>query len=526
MILNLDNTYLDFQSSDFTFNQESAQADTFLLNGTLRFSLTSFWEFFVSSTTTQYAAVDPVAVQLLVDGKPYGPVMDITSYASPYSAAFSNTAPVSAVVTFDNVKIYGVTSTPELIGFRVYVDSNYDGGMYNISLPFQNSGVIVTNKNIVSWTTQPTIDFVRESTSSDADLSNLGQLFQNGLFNGNGVPFLDIVNSFLEDGLFDSNGESLLTKIFNSNFVGAGNDFLNPLGSISTITNNTSLVNLVRVGFLGISNNLKNYLTNQNANGLDFLGPLGTQSSTTGLLSLLNVNRVGFLGLSANLKNLLSTQNSSGLDFLGPLGSVSNSSGTLSLVNLARVGFLGLNERLQIESNQVESLVSTFSNYIRNSSFSWREYNLETHELDAAQSLTGQNQFMNTAFQSIEENLGRLAYVFASDDELELRDSADPGVASFKDAFGGGAKAKDIGQMKNTFNDVEAMFDTGFSINDFFGSLNSDSSWSAWFTSTTASALDATPTVMSVRGEDTYNHQAYYDHLAEVEALRNREEGN
>lgn len=112
VILNLDNTYLDFQSSDFTFNQESAQADTFLLNGTLRFSLTSFWEFFVSSTTTQYAAVDPVAVQLLVDGKPYGPVMDITSYASPYSAAFSNTAPVSAVVTFDNVKIYGVTSTP------------------------------------------------------------------------------------------------------------------------------------------------------------------------------------------------------------------------------------------------------------------------------------------------------------------------------------------------------------------------------------------------------------------------------
>lgn len=526
--------YFDFQSSALNYTQTSAQADTFVLNGALSFVLSSYWDIRGGASTYRYAAVDPVGVQLLVDGKPYGDVFPISSYSSPYTAAFSTAAPTTATVQFNNVKIYGVTATPELIGFRVYVGSNYSGGSYSYG---NASGLIINYTNSFSWSSQPTIQFVRESTSSDQDLSNLGQLLQGGLFNGNGVPLLDVVNSFLEDGLFDSNGTSLLNSIFSSLFLqsSSGWYYLAGSGVVGVSTNPISITNFISEGFLGLRSILlsqfqtpeQSTLLSSNGQALSYDAPfsferlvrngflglrsLMVDSNGTSFLKSINSTISSIYSNSNSLLTYLTQSSSSGIPFLSSSGVQSSTTSVLSIANIVRQGFLGFSQNIK-----------DFNSYLEDSSFSWQSYNLDTHELDSVQTLTGQNQLFQTAFQSIEENLGRLTYVFASDDELELRDEADPGVASFKDAFGGGAKAKDIGQMKNTFNDVETMFDTGFSINDFFDSLGSDDSWLSWFSAETAYALDSTPAVMTVGDEDPYNHQAYQDHLAAVEAIRNR----
>lgn len=452
----LNNTYFDFQSSEFVFSQESAGADTFYLNGTLRFLLSSYWLFVSDSNYQFYAALDPVGVQFLVDGKPYGDIFDITSYSSAFTSAFTG-SPSTATVTFDNVKIYGVESAPELIGFRVYVDSNYAGG--SKSFGGGSSSMFVSHSNTLNWTLQPEITFVREGTASDLDLSAILEALKTGLFNSNNVPFLDVVVSFLQDGLFSSNGTSYLYSLLSS----------------------------VNNGFF-------------NSNGLSYLGNIDYT------LDRFYKDSDYYLDLLTFLKR----------------GKMLNSDGTIYdlgdtqtyFVSAVRHGFLGLSQNIK-----------DFNSYLEDSIFSWQNYNLETHELDSAQSLTGQNALFGTAFQSIEENLGRLTYVFASDDEIELRDEADPSVNQFRDSFGGGASVSDVAQMKSTFDDVETLLDTGFDIDDLFDSFNDDSSWLSWFTVDTASSLDSTPSVLTVGDDDPYNHYAYQEHLQAVQALRNRGEG-
>lgn len=415
-----ENTYFDFQSSYFVFEQNVSNADTFVLNGTFTFSLQNLWAVTQSSVTSFYGALDPIGIQLLVDGRPFGNIITDFSYNSPFNGAFGG-SPANATVTFNGFEVYGVESAPELIGFRIYVSSNYVGSNRSLTSDSPLASIEISNSlRIVSY---PSISYVKESTSSDENLSGI----------------LDVLNSIYVQ-LFDSSYSlSWLERIFNQ---------------------------------LRDSSN----------------------------------NRSWFASLSDKL-----TQSNQPL--LGDNGAIFSGTYSYSLAHIARNGFLGL-------ATFLRPLESAVNDYV----FSWRNYNLDTHSLDSPQSITGQNSFFQNAFQSIEENLGRLTYVFASDDEIELRDEASPSVDQFKESFGGGASASDILEIADSVGEVQGMFYTGFGVNDLWDSLKGESWWS-WFTTENALAIDSTGYITPVSDVDPYNMQTYYDHINEVNQIRDREEG-
>lgn len=446
---NTDSSYFDFQSSNFVFDQQSPQANTFYINGNLTFSLRNLWNFNGSDpsgsvkTASWYLASDPLAVQLVIDGQAYGDIIDVTSYSSLFTALYNGGIPTDATVTFDNMKVYYQGDTPDMIGFRVYTGSAFVDGQYTYG---NFIAVEVTNSITLRFSEMPDITFVQEGGDGYAgDLSGI-QGVLNSVLSAIQSGF-----SSLHSLMVDSSGTSWLSTI-SSNLVSFGR-YLNDYGGFGSSSTGLSIGTLVRAGFAG----------------------LGQMASASGR-------------------------------YLNDYGGFGNSTDRLPLGALVRAGFAGL-----------ASLENKSQSYVADAVFPWQSYNMETHQLNAATSITGQNNLLLTAFQSMEDKLGRLAYVFGSDEDLKLKDSADPGTDAFRESFGGGASLSDIGDAAELTTSVPKLMDSGFDFGDAIEEIGGNDDFLSWFTAETWAALDSTGNVAAA---DSGYLSDYYDNLRKVELKR------
>lgn len=498
--------YFDFQSSNILFDQSSSAADTFYLNGSLSFYLRNQWSF-VSGTSDYddvsfFRASDPLAVQLLINGKPYGDIVDVTTYTSPFTATHVG-SPALATVTFDNLKVYYQGDTPELIGFRIYTGSAYGQSSY-----LYGDYEILTLQNLISfqWTQQPDITFVQENTGSDytGDLSGIQSVLSSvsqkltNIFNqltdasNSNTPYLFTIRN-------------TLNSIKDYLLVNAGTWLLDGNGSFIQIDSSWSLDSVIASGFMGIARQLKNSAgTSYLALTYDRLGNIFNQltDSSLGNTPYLYTIREQITYAASRL------QLSSNSYILNSDGSTYQTTAPWSLTSVVNSGLMGL-----------ASLSRNAQSYVANTVFPWRSYNMDTHQLNAATNVTGQNNLFFTAFQSIEDKLGRLAYVFGSDEDLKLKDEADPGTDAFRENFGGGLSLGQISDGKDVVEGVSGLLDSGYSFGDAFTEIAGED-FLFWFSPECAAALDSTGSVMALDDSDPYNMQPYYDHVQKVKEKR------
>lgn len=653
--------YFDFQSSDLLFDQTSADANTFYLNGSLKFKLSNLWVFDDgtgdSGDVSFYRASDPLAVQLLIDGKPYGDIVDVSSYTSPFTAVNVG-YPATATVNFDNLKVYYQGVTPELIGFRVYTGSSFASSQHT----YQEYNLMAL-QNLISfdWTQQPDITYAQENADSDytGDLSGIGNSL--GVMN----TVLDAINSAVT-GLYNAfyattqsiylsydgsqattDSRVSLTYLMRQGFLGlralltgpsgvewfdllhqelkknnttlstflaefyikANNIYLDYKGDQATTSANVSLGYVIRQGFLGLRallidpsgnewfSTLSGNVTDQTSTvhqdltsifnelfagaGSIYLSYDGSQATAESKVAIPFLLRQGFLGLRGLLTDSSGNEWLDGIyasltsefpvTYLGFSGEIFNSAQSVDLNFLARMGFMGLQalltnssgkEWLDIMSQQLDQLhddllteekaiflgyngnqfstqhaenvtyiarqgfmgVKTLMDkqyaYLADTVFPWRSYNLDTHELNAATDVTGQNNLFYTAFQSMEDKLGRLAYVFGSDEDLKLKEESDPGTVAFRENFGGGLSLGQISDGADVVEGVSGLFNSGYSFGDAFTEISSEAGFFVWFTPECAAALDSTGSVMTLDDSDPYNMQLYYDHVQKVKEKR------
>lgn len=173
-----DSTYFDFSSSDIAFTQSTSDANKFLLNGTFNFTFGSFWNLYNSTTgktvKTFNLALYPVAVQPLIDGKPYGDPVDITTYTNGFTGLIYG-SPSAATVSFSNYSFYFTGEDPELFGFRIYVDCDYNSTEV---LTSQTGSFIIYATNSLSWTQQPTISFSVSDSGIYGQLDDIKNLMR------------------------------------------------------------------------------------------------------------------------------------------------------------------------------------------------------------------------------------------------------------------------------------------------------------------------------------------------------------
>lgn len=433
---NTDSSYFDFQSSNFVFDQQSPQANTFYINGNLTFSLRNLWNFNGSDssgavkTASWYLASDPLAVQLVIDGQAYGDIIDVTSYTSLFTALYNGGIPTNATVTFDNMKVYYQGDTPDMIGFRVYTGSAFVDGQYTYG---DFITVEVTNTITFRFSEMPDITFVQEGGDGYAgDLSGISSLLSS----------IKTSLSNIYSELVDTYATSFLYWIEYDLTASSGWGYVNAEGGYSTLKSDIGITNLLNYGLLGMRSLLVN--------------PSGTE---------------WFSVVHSDLTSLLSS-------------------------------------------------LSAFSSYISSAVFPWQSYNMETHQLNTATNITGQNNLFFTAFQSMEDKLGRLAYVFGSDEDLALKDQADPGTDAFRENFGGGLSLGQISDGKDVVEGVTGLFDSGYDFGDAFSEISGESMFTMWFSAENAAVIDSTGSLMVLDDSDPYNMQIYYDRLQEVAGKR------
>lgn len=463
-----DNAYFDFQHSGLTFTQESSDSDTFIVNGTLTFQayLKGLITLNSGTTVTRYAPFIPVGIQFLVDGAPVGDVISVdydTTDSTTMTSWTSTVQPSAESIAFADYKIYDIDSRPELIGVRVYVELV---GSNTGSFAFSTSNTVATIDYTVWAGINPlalSIDYVDTSAGVDysVDLSAISGILTSI------YTQLVTANSSLSSVI--SGIDDMITA------QGTGNSYL------------SSAVNYLK-------------------STVSYLGSISSElTATKGVLS--NVyTRLG------NMLDVLTDSKAIQSDTLTAVGEFDDNVTALLTASDGTEWFSYVNNNLIL-----------LYRYFANASFSWTPFDMSIGSLSGSASATGQNEFMQDAFQSIEDKLGRLAFVFASDDDIELKLEADPASDAFRDTFGGGASASDIIEISSTVGEVQVMFDSGFSVADLWQSLSGES-WRSWFTSENAQALDSTGSPAAIDDEDPFNMQTYYDHLQAVEEIRSREE--
>lgn len=533
--------YFDFQSSNIAFDQQDANANTFYINGTLTFNLRNLWSLNGTyETTSFYLASDPLAVQLLIDGKAYGDIIDVTNYTSPFTALYNGGVPTNASVTFNNLKVYYQGDTPDMVGFRVYTGSAFTDGQYNYNSGGDFVGVDVTNTVTMRFSDLPDITFVQEGGDGYAgDLSGIS-----GVLNTISSSISTLLNQFSFRDVFSlsdtgkingSGGVKYFTTIVKDGFLGLRSLLadssvysLSAGGGVDGSGAQKSLFFVVREGLLGLRSLMVDssgtswlmdlYNTTFLPSGSAILNPDGSVYAIPSTMLFPRLIAYGFLGLrslmvdssgSSWLSQIYNSLGESAVASLSEDGSINRQGVYKDIFYIVRHGFLGL-----------ASLSRDAQSYVADTVFPWQSYNMDTHQLNAATNITGQNNLFFTAFQSMEDKLGRLAYVFGSDEDLQLKDEADPGTDAFRENFGGGLSLGQISDGADVVKGVNGLFDSGYSFGDAFTEIANEDGFLLWFSAETAAALDSTGSVMALDDSDPYNMQIYYDHIQTVKEKR------
>lgn len=155
-------------------------------------------------------------------------------------------------------------------------------------------------------------------------------------------------------------------------------------------------------------------------------------------------------------------------------------------VSLVRHGFLGM--RSLISGSETDNIYSLTL---------W-DNNNESSTVNA----TGLGPMLRVALGNVGENLAKLAFMFAADDDVQLKADSQPVLDEVTDTvFGSGSgKVKldvsNVSDLTGMSDDVLGYFETGGQIGDINTVVNNDSTW-LWFTSQTAADLDTTGSSLS-----------------------------
>lgn len=130
---------------------------------------------------------------------------------------------------------------------------------------------------------------------------------------------------------------------------------------------------------------------------------------------------------------------------------------------------------------------------------------------------TGLGPLLNTQLSNIGENLGHLAYMFASDDDIKLKLDSQPLLdeadSFFDESLDSNVKvsADNIGSLKNYVGEASDILDTGTDADDFFSVVSNQNSW-LWFSAESAADLNTVPMTVSELDVDFY-HSDFSENL-------------
>lgn len=219
---------------------------------------------------------------------------------------------------------------------------------------------------------------------------------------------------------------------------------------------------------------------------LSFTGEVGQIGRRVSTLELLDN---GFLGLARRMDMYFL---SSGVRFLDNDGSENVSGVQVTPISTLVNGFLGLANRLS--GNDRATTFSFLPKDVTQAAVSVSVDNL----LDAI-------GFVGTELQN---PLQRLAFVFASDQDLSIRDDVSDNVDSaqgnfFKPGSGGSVNPDNIGDAAGLSSGFKDSLSSPVSVGDFFTQFNSDSNYS-YFSEQSRADLDTVSSPVSISDIDSF----------------------
>lgn len=258
----------------------------------------------------------------------------------------------------------------------------------------------------------------------------------------------------------------------------AVNSAITALGTLNTSVNGTTTaVNTVNTTLTTIASRL-----------ISSAGPLLASNGVVGTVSnpvnILNVSQHGFAGL-ATLMGYTNARlsASAGQDFTNSIGQLSQLSGDSSLTSITRIGF-----------NAIRALVAgSESDNIYTSTL------YDNNNTTKSANSTGLGPLLNTQLNSLGANLGKLAFVFASDDDIKLKEDSKPIMDEVNNIYDDSSDSKvkvsasGIGSVKGFAGSIAELFDTGADIGDIVTIATNANSF-RWFTAETAADIDSIDT--------------------------------
>lgn len=224
------------------------------------------------------------------------------------------------------------------------------------------------------------------------------------------------------------------------------------------------------------------------SSNVSYLGVLGQPVTYSTGLNLATINRMGFMGLASHFRA------ASGSDVLLSNGTPGQTPADVTYSYLFRYGLLGL--RSLLSGSETDNVYSSTLN--------------DNNNTTTTVNSTGLGPLLNTQLSNIGENLGHLAYIFASDDDIKLKQDSKPlldETDSFYDASSDSkvkVSAGDVGSFKGFGSDMLDIVDTGADIGDVVTILSNANSF-RWFTPQTAADLDSIGTATISDEESTYD---------------------
>lgn len=256
-----------------------------------------------------------------------------------------------------------------------------------------------------------------------------------------------------------------------------GQPILNGQGQLSISDARYKLGGIVQSGFAGLSSNLSSVLDVSLLVADGSVVPAGSHAPS---IALGNLVQHGFSGLASRMQSYL--QRPINRPGLLSDGSITGSYGfAWNLSDLTADGFVGLAKRLSGDDR-----TTTFS-------FLPKDVN------QAAVSVSVDNLLdaIGIVGTELQNPLQRLAFVFASDQDLSVRDDVSDNVDSAQDNFfkpgsGGSVSPDDIKDAAGFTQGAGGLLDTGASAGDVFTFVNQD--YDFW-SKATADDLDSTGAV-------------------------------
>lgn len=293
-----------------------------------------------------------------------------------------------------------------------------------------------------------------------------------------------------------------------SNFLAADGSLLD--GGGQSILRNMPLVNVVQNGFAGLGTlqtNANTYFSNV-LGTTGFSGSVRMLSSDSAAPSSTSVSRYTL----PTLLNSMNTNLSTHLEASSYLSSSGfSSSGSRGVGYITGQGFLGMRSLLSgSETDNVYTFTGYSNDFVNDTSL-----DIDSKDTD----YTGLGPLLNGALSQLSYQVGLLDTVFASPQDLQMKQDVDPNMDAVSDSFlksdsPGSVSTSDISDMASVSQGAASMVNTGVSMGQGFQQLD-DPSLFEFFTSETASNLHNVPAVSSEDEEEGWTHY-YEDQMLEL----------